>query len=95
MESSSSSQISFPYIDLYLHHLQVSVDPDQIKSQISASEIYSQINQTELQAIIDRNPNYKKAKKELEKKQTELDKCKIEGMEKNILKEGRYTSLPS
>ncbi|CAI2362676.1 unnamed protein product [Moneuplotes crassus] len=88
MESSPTSQISFPYIDLYLHHLQASLDRDKIRSQISDSEIYSQIDQNQLRATIDNNLTYKNKKKELEKNQKELGKLKNQYL--NISKTGSW-----
>ncbi|CAI2362668.1 unnamed protein product [Moneuplotes crassus] len=88
MESSSTSQVSFPYIDLYLHHLQASLDRDKIRSQISDSEIYSQIDQNQLRATIDNDFYYQNKKKELEKNQKELGKLKNQYL--NISKTGSW-----
>ncbi|CAI2386863.1 unnamed protein product [Moneuplotes crassus] len=85
MESNTCREISFPYTDLYLHHLQASLTPAYIQSQIPESEVASQIDEDRLRSMAARDEEWAKLIEEVEEKEEELKKY---NNKLNGLKEG-------
>ncbi|CAI2386718.1 unnamed protein product [Moneuplotes crassus] len=96
MESNTCREISFPYTNLYLHHLQASLAPTCIQAQIPESEVNSQIDEVELKSTAARDGEWVKLRQEVEEKEEELKryqdehdnlKCEWKFFKSNITKE--------
>ncbi|CAI2387612.1 unnamed protein product [Moneuplotes crassus] len=74
MESNTCREISFPYTNLYLHHLQASLTPAYIQSQIPESEVASQIDEDRLKSMAERDGEWIKLRKKVGEKEKELKK---------------------